>query len=225
MHKRHKLITTIKHLVFIFASALSFSATSKESIELPIMLNLGLGLGEVKANTPVIPAGQKLYALKFDIKGAVEPETIELFKDKLPKKLPKWLSKSGIAYSPGYFPNAIYFTDSNEGEADVFGFNYGPSIGAGIGNDMFTLGANLGLGLTYLYMDTPLFDDNHYFSAGASADYYLKFKPIKYLHFQIGRTHNWNITNELSNGEELSEFTETYAMLHFRFPITMNFEF
>jgi len=214
-----------KTLPLIAAVVLSFPAVSRDSVEVPYMLNLGLGLGEVKTDAALLPVDQKLYTLKLVAKGDIEKDTLETLKDKLPKKLPSWLGQSDIGYSPGYLPNAIYFTDSNDDGADIFGFSYGPSLGLSLGNEIFKFGGKVGVGITYLYMDSPLIEDNHYFSAGVNTDYHLKFTPIKYLHFQIGRTNRWNFADELSSGEALSEFEETYAMLHIRIPLSTTFEF
>lgn len=209
------------HFLGVFAClALTFThhAHSKEEIEVPVLIDLGLGFGQLRSDVDLTSNDQRVYLFKPSLKGTVEAETVKKHKDKLPKDVPSWLTNSELSYSPLTLPNSIYFTQSKDGDDKVFGFSIGPNIGAGFGGKIYSFGVNLGLQGTYLYIENDLFDENHFLSLGATAGYMLKLKPFRYFEVELGQVHAWHIEDELSNGEYLGRMTEDYLMLHFRFP-------
>lgn len=192
-------------------------ARTKTEVTLPTFIDLGLGFGRLHSDVDITSNNQAIYSFKPNLSGQVEPNTLIKHKDKLPSDIPKFILKSGLSYSPFPLPSSIYFTRPEDGDDKVYGFSYGPSIGAGIGG-IIRLGGSIGLDATYLYMETDQFDENHFLSIGANAAYSLTIKPIKYFHLELGQKHTWNIEHEMSNGRYLGRFREDYVMLHFRFP-------
>lgn len=198
------------------------SSDKSESITVPVTVDFGVGIGELETSTPLTVGGQKIYALKLNINGVIDDETMDDLDYHIPHDLPDWVDDTEFSHNDGWFPDSIYFTDSAEGDSKIYGFRYGPSVGGAFGPEFATIKVNLGVGITYLYMDTPLFDENHYLTFGANAGYALVLKPFKFAHLEFGRNHSWNFGDELSNGKTLSDMQETYGMLRIRFPVDFN---
>lgn len=205
--------------LFICFSAPSFSA-EKEKMQVPLLLDLGLGFGRFKSEVDITSNDQSVYVFKPFLAGSVEADTIKSLKHKLPKDAPEWLQNTELTYSPLPLPDSIYFTQSEDGSDKVFGLSIGPSLSVGGGLTFLTVSAGVGLRATYLYIENDLFDENHFLSLGALASYNITFKPVRYFHIEVGQQHSWHIEDQLSNNEYLGRFTENYAMLHFRFPYT-----
>jgi len=204
---------------FLVTSCVSSNvhAREKSEVTLPTFIDMGLGFGRLYSDVDITTNDQAIYSFKPYLAGQVEPNTLIEHKDKLPDDIPEFILKSGISYSPFPLPNSIYFTLSEDGDDQVYGFSYGPSLGLGFGK-VIRIGGSIGLDATYLYMDTAQFDENHFLSIGANAAYSIKIKPIKYFHIELGQKFTWNIEHEMSNGRYLGSFREDYAMFHFRFP-------
>jgi hypothetical protein len=197
-------------------------AAPKEEIEVPVLIDLGLGFGHLVSDVDITSNNQKVYVFKPSLAGTIEAKTIKSLKDKLPKNAPKWLQSTELSYNPFPLPDSIYFTSSDDGSDKVYGVNLGPDLSIGIGTGFLSAGANIGARLTYLYMENDLFDENHFLSLGAVAGYNITLTPFRYFQLEIGQNYSWHIEDELSNGEYLGQMTENYAMLHFRFPYTAN---
>ena len=207
-------------LIAVLTSLFHFAqAKDKETIELPVTADLGLGVGELHSHSQLTASDKKVWLFKPELSASISGETLTKYKDKLPDNVPDWLTKADISYSPYALPT-IYFTESDDSDESVYGFSIGPGLDVAIGGDYLTLGGGIGLDLTYLYMESDRFDDNHYVTLGANASWKLTLKPIRYFHLEIGQRFMQHIEKETSNGQYLGRFREDYAMLHFRFPFT-----
>ena len=129
----------------------SFSA-EKEKMQVPVLLDLGLGFGRLKSEVDITSNDQNVYVFKPFLAGSVEADTIKSLKHKLPKDAPKWLQNTELTYSPLPLPDSIYFTQSEDGSDKVFGLSIGPSLSVGGGLTFLTVSAGVGLRATYLYM-------------------------------------------------------------------------
>lgn len=205
---------------FIAGLFFSFQVHSKEKteIEIPVLADVGIGFGHLHSDVDITSNDQTVYVFKPHLSGVVESETLKKYKDKIPKSAPKWLKHADISYSPFPLPDSIYFTQSKDGDDKVFGFSIGPNIGIGGGFKYLRLSGGVGLRATYLYMENDLFDEHHFISLGASANYQLTFTPIRYLQLEVGKVHTWHIEDQLSNNQYLGKMDEGYVMLHLRFP-------
>lgn len=213
--------STLVSLTFALCSSTALIANNShaEPVEVPVTANLGLGFGELHSHIDLTASEQRIFSFQPEISGAVTSETLTKLKDKLPPNVPKWLTKAGVSYSPYVLPT-IYFTPSNEDGEGVYGLSIGPSLGLNIGGEYLTIGGGVGIMATYLYMDSDLFEENHYITLGANANWNIKLKPIKYFHLEVGQKYIQHIERELSNNEYIGRFREDYVMLHFRFPFT-----
>lgn len=196
-------------------------AQAKEEIEIPVIADLGLGFGELISDIDLTESDQRIFLFRPEISGSVSSETLIKYKDKIPEDIPKWLTKAGIAYSPYLLPT-LYFTSSNESGESVYGASIGPGVVMNFGGEYFTLGGGVGLMASYFYIESDNFKDNNYLTLGANANWNIKIKPMKYFHLEVGQKYMQHIERELSNGKQIGQFREDYAMLHFRFPFTTN---
>lgn len=212
------LLKSATTLIIIALLPTQLVLAQKQEVEVPVLIDLGLGFGQLDSEVDITSNDQKVYVFKPSIAGTVEADTIKKFKHKLPENAPKFLLDSEISYSPLLLPDSIYFTSSEDGSDKVYGFSIGPDVGVGGGFSFLTFGVNLGARLTYLYMENDLFDENHFISLGAEAGYTVTLEPLKYLEIDFGRTHIWHIEDQLSNDKYLGAMTESYVMFHFRFP-------
>ena len=212
------VITLLSATVILFSLSTISLAAEKEEMEVPVLIDLGLGFGRLKSDVDITSNDQNVYVFKPFLAGTIEADTLKSIKHKLPKNAPKWLQSTEVTYSPLPLPDSIFFTRSEDGSDKVYGLNLGPDLAVSAGPKYISVGGHIGARLTYLYMETDLFDEHHFISLGAVAGYQVTLKPFRYFELELGQNHTWHIEDELSNGEYLGRMTENYAMFHFRFP-------
>lgn len=213
----------IKHYLLLLSLVLSTFSSSyaqdKPKVELPVTADLGLRFGELHSDIDLTASDQRIYSFKPEVSGSVSSETLTKYQDKLPKKVPKWLTKANINYAPYMLPT-IYFTPSNDSGESVHGLSIGPNFGINLASKYLSVGGSLGVMATYLYIESDNFEENNYVTLGANAQWNITLKPIQYFHLEVGQKYMTHIERELSNDEYIGQFREDYVMLHFRFPFT-----
>jgi hypothetical protein len=213
MTVQRSLVTSL----FLLCSSFVFA----EKKEIPILIDIGLGPATVTWDAPVLSDGQTGYALKFDASAYVESETIKANKDSLPDNLPDWLLDSSISVSPWWIPKTLYLTTGDTGEASVYGVRIAPDLSLGLDLGPFTVRGAAGIDLTYLYLDSPNFSENHFLRPGVHVLYEAAVEPFKYLEISIGQDRQKYWGMDVGAEGRLSSAVETYLKFNIRIPYTV----
>ncbi len=210
-------ISLTSFFIFLLASPFIYS----EEIDLPILIDIGIGPALVEFNTPVGAVDQSLYGVKLELAGMVEEEALKLLKDEIPKDVPSWMLKGRVAVSPWWVPSTLYVTPGDENLASIYGIRFAPDLGLGISLGPIILHGKAGIDLTYLYMDSNEFTDHHFLRPGVHAAYEVAIEPVKYIQFTIGQDFQRYWGQSLSNGETLKSAKETYFRVNIRIPYSI----
>lgn len=205
------------------ATVLFSTVTFAEKIDVPILIDIGLGPATVEWNAPVLADDQTAYAIKFDAAAQVESDTLKANKEKLPDEVPDWLLDSDISVSPWYIPKTFYVTVGDDGEASVYGVRIAPDLSLGLDLGPLTFRGAAGLDLTYMYLDSPNFEENHFLRPGVHVLYEAALTPFKYFEISVGqdRQRYWGMD---VGDDRLTTAVETYLKFNVRIPYTVKLD-